>query len=895
MNATHADGPLPEVSLRFDVPDVEGWRVLHLHAREGLSQLDAVTVLIASRNLGASPDELFEQRAVVGLQRATLRREFSGVVRRVEDLGTTGHHRIARVVVAPSLWLLSLRRDVRIFQGINVPAIVQEVLADAGLYQGEGELVVPPGLQALPPREFCVQYRETDLDFVMRLLEDEGIAFRFVRQRGGESLVLADDPPSWDEAPTLDGSELRVMDGGLATAAAESVRTFDWRRDAVSSSVTLRDFDFTHPRAVLDMTPRSAASAGPSRVYEHPAAFTLGAYDGTAYGPHHGARAARVRHQEVACLAAVAQGRGDCTGFAPGRTFTLGGHVRAELDGRYLVTAVEHEAVAWSDISDDLRRSERLLDIVGRAPSEADAPRDRYENRFTCVPVAVPFRPARVTPRPSVSGPQTGFVTAPAGADEEIATDVHGRVLVRFHWERPELRTPTQRGRDSSCWVRVAQSWAGAGWGALFIPRVGMEVVVHFLEGDPDRPLVTGCVYNGESRPPVTLPAEKTVSTLKTSSSPGGAGFNELRLDDLKGAERIFVHAQRDQETVVRHDQTLFVGHDRVKTVEGREHVTVLKDRVASVEHNDALEVGGNHALAVHGASGAAVHIDASYVLHAQESIALVVGDTSLVLLPDRATLSSRTVHVLGGELVNVYGGITRINCEDGDRDAPGSRLPGAVRAVGLQGEPGGSLRRSLVALDAPALVRFSASAVDASMERASVPQRLRERVTAAATEGMGAWLQALRSGAMPSWAALAQQSVGGLVDGAVEQLFAAIRPAAPAPGAPESMADRALRGLAQQAQGMVTEAATSGILHAMALDRAADRDPFWAALQQREPAGVKGALLSVAKEAASQGLRRYADRHGADGARDHLVAWGAPGIARVIEDVGARVLPATS
>lgn len=771
---------------------------------------------------------------------------------------------------------------------------MQEVLADAGLYQGDGELVVPQGLRALPPREFCVQYRETDLDFVMRLLEDEGIAFRFARDGLRESLVLVDDTPAWEPVATLDHGDLRVMDGGVATAATESLRSFDLRRSAVSSSVSLRDFDFTHPRAVLDMTPRSTGNLGALPVYDHPGAFALGPYDRDAgvYGPHHSARIARVRHQELACAAAVALGRGDCTALAPGRTFTLAGHLRRELDGRWVVTEVEHEVSAWSDIADSLRASDRLLGALGLTAEDTRA-RNRYENRFASVPASVAFRPPRVTPRPSISGPQTGFVTAPAGADEEIATDVHGRVLVRFQWERPELRTPSQRGRDSSCWVRVAQSWAGAGWGAMFIPRVGMEVVVHFLEGDPDRPLVTGCVYNGENRPPTSLPAEKTVSTFKSSTSPGGDGFNELRFDDLRGAERIFTHAQRDHETVVRRDQSLHVGRDRVKTVEGSEHATVHRDRVAAIEHNDAVDVGGNHAMAVHGPSGAAVRVDASCVLHAQESIALVVGDTSLVLLPDRATLSSRTVHVLGGELVNLFGGITRINCEDGDRDVVRARGPQSARAVGLQGEPGGSLRRTLVALDAPALVRFAAEAVDAPMLRAAAPDRLRERLAAAVREGMTRWLGALRAGTIPSWATLAQQTAGALVQHATEQLFAAFKPAIT--GALSPIADRMLEGLFQQAQGMVSEAATSGVVHAMALDRAASKDPFWAALQQRDPTGVQGALLSVAKEVASHNLRRYAARHGAEGARDSLVAWGAPGLSRVIDEVGARLLATPS
>jgi hypothetical protein len=416
-----------------------------------------------------------------------------------------------------------------------------------------------------------------------------------------------------------------------------------------------------------------------------------------------------------------------------------------------------------------------------------------------------------------------------------------------------------------------------------------MEVVVHFLEGDPDRPLVTGCVYNGENRPPVTLPAEKTRSTIKTSSSRGGNGFNEIRFEDLAGREQLFVHAQRDHDTVVRRDQTLAVGHDRVKTVEGSEHNTVQRDRVTSIEHNDALDVGGNHTVSVHGAAGAAVRVDASYVLHAHDSIALTVGETSLVLLPDRATLSSRTVHVLGGELVNIFGGITRINCEDGARDVVRARSPKAARAVGLQGVAGGSLRRTLAALEPAALVRFAAEAVERPMVQGNVPDRLRARVTGVVKGAMGQWFQALGEGSLPPWVKAAEAQVAGLVGPAVQAMLARVLPTGGLGGA---IGDRVLQGLAAQVQGSLTEATTSGLLHAMALDQGAAQDPFWHALQQRDGAGVQGALLSFAKETAGQQLAGYAKRHASAGAGDALVHWLRPGVDGVLDSVGASLLP---
>jgi len=879
---------LPEVELHFEAAGAEPWSVLHLRATEALSETGAVTAVLASRDLAASPEALFGEAAALTVARGPRARRFRGVVRRVEDLGSTAHHRVAEVTLAPSLWLLSLRRDARIFQRLNAPAIVSEVLRDAGLYQGDGELVVPPGAQALPAREYCVQYRESDLDFVTRVLADEGLAFSLAHDGDREVLTLADEPARPAAVPTLDGGPVRVLDAGAATASTESVQVFDVARALVSTSVTLREYDFTHPRAVLDMTPRSAAP-GAWPVYEHPGGFALGPYDdgAAAHGAHQGARTARVRHQELAQRDGAAAGRGDVTGFAPGRSFELRGHARPDLDGPWVVTSVEHEATAWGDVADDLAAHDRLRDRLPPRPAgDASA---RYVNAFACVRASVAWRPPRVTPRPVIAGPQTAVVMAPAGADEEVATDVHGRVLVRFPWERPELRTPSQRAHDSSCWVRVAQPWAGAGWGAMFIPRVGMEVVVTFLEGDPDRPLVTGCVYNGENRPPLTLPAEKTRSTVKTSSSRGGGGFNELRFEDLAGREQIFVHAQRDHDTVVRRDQTLAVGRDRVKTVDGSEHDTVRRDRVASVEGNDALDVGGNHTVAVHGGAGASVRVDAGYVLSAHDSIALTVGDTSLVLLPDRATLSSKAVHVLGGELVNVYGGLTRINCDDGDRDAPTARAPRAARSVGLQGEAGGSLHRTLAALEPASLVAFAAAAVDRPMADVAAPDRLRARLAGAVKGSLGEWFRGLAAGATSPWVKAAEAQVASLVGPAVQSVLSRVLPAGGLGGA---LGDRVLQGLAAQVKGALAESATSGLLHAMALDRGASADPFWHALQQRAGGGVQGALLSFAKETAGQQLTRYARRLGADGAGEALAGWLRPGADAVIDAVGPSLLP---
>mgnify|MGYP003337697370 CR=1 FL=1 len=317
------------------------------------------------------------------------------------------------------------------------------------------------------------------------------------------------------------------------------------RHEVRSSGVTLRDFDFTRPRAALDMTAASPGDVGRLARYEYPAPATLHGYDRGArrFTAHDSPRLAKLRAEELATRAHLGEGSGNVTGVTPGLRFDLAGHARSELDRAYLVAEAEHVGQAWSVLPESLRESKRVRAMLLDAGlSAADGFDDRYHNRFVThrlkQPAAsVPFRPARVTARPVVEGPQTARVVGPAG--EDIHTDEHGRIKVQLHWDR--------EGREderSSCWIRCAQAWSGGQWGFVFIPRIGMEVVVQFLEGDPDRPLVTGCVYNGENHPPYKLPEHKTRSTIKTLSTPATGGYNEIRFEDAAGREQLYVQAE---------------------------------------------------------------------------------------------------------------------------------------------------------------------------------------------------------------------------------------------------------------------------------------------------------------------------------------------------------------
>ena len=648
---------LPEVGYAFTAGpfNPSNATVVHVHHREAMSELYETAVMLAVYP-PVAPDAAVTAPAVLELTRQSLTRKFQGVVRRVEDVGVAGRYRIVRAYVVPQLWTLSKRMDSRNFQDKKTIEIVLDVLKDAGVYQGAGGLQVDGGLYGVAPREYCVQHHETDLAFVRRLLEDDGIPFYFKHDGdGGETLVLCDDARAWQPVETLDGTTLQVRDEAMATARSESLHFYDWRREQQTTKVTLRDYDFTRPRAKQDMTP--SQGDGVRAVYEYPTRATITNYNegGHVYTTHNSARLARVRHEEHATREWSGSGEGNAIQVGAGRSVTVGGHVHAEYDKRYLITASEHVGHAWSATTEDLHVGTKILqmlqmlnaELVDVAASEGSLP-ERYRNRFNTnkldgMSTSVAFRPARVTPRPIVEGPQTARVVGPPG--EEIHTDFYGRVKVQFHWDRVG-----QENEKSSCWIRVAQTWAASGWGTMFIPRIGMEVVVAYLEGDPDRPLITGCVYNGENHPPYELPQEKTKSTIKTNSSPTSGGYNELRFEDLKGREQVYLQAERNHDVLVKKDQTITVGGNRTKTISGNEFISVRKNRTGTITQNDKLTVQQNQEIEVHGETGLTVYVDHVYRLEAQEKIVLKCGESTIVMTP-------------GGVWIN--GPVVKLNCSD--------------------------------------------------------------------------------------------------------------------------------------------------------------------------------------------------------------------------------------
>ncbi|WP_224242009.1 type VI secretion system Vgr family protein [Hyalangium gracile] len=522
-----------------------------------------------------------------------------GWVEAVEDLGARQGHPEYRVRLVPGLRQLSHVRRSRIFQNLSVPDIVAQVLKAGHV---DHRLALSG---SYPKREYCVQYRESNLDFVRRLLEEEGIFYFFEHGPDSHVMVLGDGASAHEPLPGESTLLFRAETGQAPTVGEHITRVARTHR-LLPARVALRDFDFERP--TLDLTAQARESQGVQalEIYDYPGDYVQ---------PAEGKRLSKVRLEELRFGVRTLACAGTCHRLLPGSTFSLAEHPDGELNGELLVVRVRHEG--------------RRQEIVG----DAEAVEGSYRNEFETLPAGVPYRPRRATTRPVIPGIQTATVVGPSG--EELQPDGHHRVKVQFHWDREG-----QRNEQSSCWVRVGQSWSGEGWGASFIPRVGQEVVVRFLEGNPDRPLVVGAVYNGSNPPPVALPDEKTKSTQRTDSSPGGGGFNEVRLEDAAGEEEVYLHAQKDEnlETlndktqIIRGNETLLVEKDRSRQVNGNQSLAVKLEDDSAIEGNQSLTVTGNRDTRVkesqdEGVEGSqSITVAMAHTLNVKEAVAVNVG-----------------------------------------------------------------------------------------------------------------------------------------------------------------------------------------------------------------------------------------------------------------------------
>jgi type VI secretion system secreted protein VgrG len=583
----------------------------------------------------------------------------------------TQQERTYQAELRPWFWQLGLATDCKIFQTKSAPDIIKAVFSDLGFTDYKDSLTA-----TYTARDYCVQYNETALAFVCRLMEEEGIFYFFTHADGKHTLVLADDSSAHANIAGTSTVPYLPLPTGKEWLEDDRIETLNSERQLVSGKYQADDFAFDTPSTQLKVN--VSGDKGKQQIYEFP-----GLYQKKDAGDALG----KVRLAELEAGQVRITGTGRARGFAAGSKFTLKGHPRTDLNTSYVLHVVTHGAGIGT-----------------------------YDNSFVAIPAATVFRPPRRTPKPRIASSQTALVVGKSG--EEQWTDKYGRIKVQFHWDQLG-----KSDENSSCWVRVAQGWAGKNWGAFFLPRIGQEVVVSFLEGDPDRPLVTGSVYNGEQGVPYTLPADQTKSTIKSNSSKGGGGFNEIRFEDKKDSEEIYIHAQKDMNIDILNNQTITITKSRTVTIsevddvltiskgnltvtvsEGNQLVTISKgndtltisegDRTITVaKGKETHSVKGTRSVTVEGAethtnkdkftqtaSGAiSIKSDGNITIEAGGSLTLKAGTSVTVQAGTSLTAKGGTTAALeggtavtvkgsasgtvdGGGMLTVKGGMVKIN-----------------------------------------------------------------------------------------------------------------------------------------------------------------------------------------------------------------------------------------
>ena len=599
-------------------PDVLAVRSISV--QEQMSRLFQIEAELSSEDGKVDFDQVVGHDVTIRLNVGQKdKRFFHGFVSRFVQVANEGKYAHYRATIVPWLWFLTRTSDCRIFQNKSTPDIIEEIFKGLGFTDYQLKL---SGNYA--KKEYCVQYRETDFNFVSRLMEQEGIYYYFEHKDGKHTLVLADSTSAHNVFPGY--GEITFHEFQKGAAEREVITDWVMEKEVQPVATALQDFDFKKPKTSL------LTSANVTRKYGK-AQFEIYDYPGEYLEHDDGQKLADVRLEELQTRYETLHGQASARGLAAGYTFTLKNHPRPDQNREYLITGVSLHA-----------------DAGEYASGSAGTGGDFFSCNFTCIDKAQQFRPVRLTPKPIVQGPQTAIVVGPSG--EEIYTDEHARVKVHFHWDRHD-----KSDQDSSCWVRVSQYWAGKTWGTIHIPRIGQEVIIEFLEGDPDRPIITGRVYNADQTPPYDLPANKTQSGLKSRSSKGGSApnFNEIRFEDLKGSEQVYIHAEKNQDNVVENDETTQVGHDRTENVGNNENITIGKNRTENVGADESISISGNRTESVDKDESIAINGGRTETVGKDESITVSGGRTESVSKDESVTVGGgRTVSVSKDDALSV-------------------------------------------------------------------------------------------------------------------------------------------------------------------------------------------------------------------------------------------------
>lgn len=603
--------------------DVVVLRSVTIH--EQLSQLPTIQAQLYSLKENIKFEDLLGTKVSLRLNLEQGERFFNGYVTSLAQGMNQGAYAVYEARINPWLWFLTRTADCRIFQKQTIPDIIKFVFRDLGYTDFKEKLS-----QTYPVWDYCVQYRETDFNFVSRLMEQEGIYYYFQHENGKHDLVLADNYGSHQPIPAASKVTFYPPDN----MPREAYFCTQWQvsKQVLPGKYVLKDFDFKRPKADLRVN-HSMVPAHPIadyEVYDYP-----GSYEQVDAGSSY----VRTRLEELQTGYEQAYGQSNVRTMLAGGLFDLQEFPRTDQDREYLLTSVTH----------------LLNEDVFEARSSAQQ-QPVYTNSFTAIDSKVPFRPARLTPKPHIRGPQTAIVVGPAG--EEIYTDEFGRVKLQFHWDRYG-----KSDENSSCWVRVSQVWAGKNWGAIHIPRIGQEVIVEFLEGDPDRPIITGRVYNGEQIVPYGLPANKTQSGIKSRSSKGGTGanFNEIRMEDKKGQEQLYVHAEKNQDNIVENDETTFVGHDRTEKVVHDEKIDIGNNRTETVGVNENITIGNNRTETVGANETISIGGNRTEKVGANETISIGSSRSVTIGMNKTETIAINKAETIGAAKELTIGGLYQV------------------------------------------------------------------------------------------------------------------------------------------------------------------------------------------------------------------------------------------
>jgi type VI secretion system secreted protein VgrG len=642
--------------------------VVKFHGEERLSELFHFEIELASLRSDLAFDSLVGKPATLSLQGRAMERHVHGVVNRMELVRVYPKRTVYRAHLVPSFRMLALGRSLEIFQQKTTREIITQVLSESAIENLHHQWKLKASYE---PRDFCAQYRESDLDFISRLLEEEGIGYYFDHQSSKSQMVLTDD--AFGAIPG-DSSTLIYKEDASMVRDQEVVHDFSLGQQLRSGAVKLRDYSFKKPGTKVEA---SASGKEPSlAVYDYPGEFI---------DSQLGRRLAAVRLQELEAEHRTGVGASDCNRLSPGHSFTLGDetrrHLREDLNGDYLLTFVRHEGTQ--------------LHVMGE---EGSGEGPTYGNTFGVIPAAVKFRPPRRTPRPLARGVHTAVVVGPAG--EEIYTDRYGRVKVHFNWDR------APRGAEDSCWIRVSQDWAGQDYGGMILPRVGQEVLVEFLDGDPDRPVIMGRVYNANQFLPVSLPSTKTTSIIQGSSTPGGAGLgNSITFRDEADDERLSFHADKNSVAQIEHDATAHIKGNRQTVIDNDETIEVFGSRELTVRNDSTHRTTTN------------------LTIEAKQSMTLKVGGTSVEMTPSQISIRGAQIESSSSGTTTISGKLVTIN-------------PGAGFWSGVKGKLG-SWVQTAYEYSTPGLVETLYDKLKAARERryaeVQAKEHLRKKIEKAA------------------------------------------------------------------------------------------------------------------------------------------------------------------